>query len=82
MAHSNLDWSKLPAEAFSDAILEPYRGPSIFDLIAEPWPHMVHYYTGGKPLYVSPKEFHWRHGPDGPGPSDCTWIVPGTGERR
>lgn len=45
-------------------------------LDTDPWPHLVHYQKN-RVIYIPPDEFlAWRpHGP-----SDCTWIVPGTGQ--
>jgi hypothetical protein len=80
MAQSNLDWSKLPEGAIADAVGTPYK--------PAPWPHMVHYRARrshwiqqpGRCVYTSPDEFFWDTKPEGP--SDCTWIVPGTLEKR
>lgn len=68
-----------------DAVLERAGrdGSSLYDISwvqdlihSEPWPHLVHYQKH-RVIYVPPEELlMWR--PDGP--SDCTWIVPGTGQ--
>lgn len=47
-------------------------------LKSEPWPHTVEY-AGGRHSYVPPDRFYWG---ERRGPSDCSWIVPGTGEQN
>jgi len=42
----------------------------------EPWPHMV-YYREGHAIYLKPDMFCMRPSRS---PSDCEWIVPGTGQ--
>jgi len=58
----------------------PYE-PSDFyrEMIScEPWPHLVHY-QGEKARYMPPERYLFTRAP---GPSDCTWMVPGTGQRK
>ncbi len=62
---------------FGTLIQMPYHRESIYDQLLDgtPWPHLVHYQKN-RVIYVPPSEFlMWRP----TGPSDCTWIVPGTG---
>ena len=54
---------------------------SLWDLISEPTPHKVHY-ESGKVLYVKPANFFFGLPCRTKSPSDCTWIVPGTLERK
>lgn len=56
-------------------IFEPT--PSVFGPTNELWPHTVEY-ASGRCTYVSPDRYYWGNRI---GPSDCSWIVPGTGEQ-
>lgn len=62
----------------TDLLRAPPR-PTMMDMILpaadDRWPHLVHY-RHSKVTYVPPDRFLFRIDPDGP--SDCTWIVPGT----
>jgi hypothetical protein len=83
--------STIPIEFFDQIVFDrgglaavlqtPYRPHvSILDLIQDPdpWPHLVHYQKN-RVIYVPPDEFLcWKPTK----PSDCTWIVPGTGEAK
>lgn len=63
----------------SKVIEMPYHHDSLYDMLLrkEPWPHLV-YYRGGRVNYVPPDKFRMHTEPKSP--SDCTWIVPGTGQ--
>jgi hypothetical protein len=64
------DWPKIPT--FYDMLVEAINNPT---------PHVVRYYaTDWLTEYTPPKEFYW--GVRTSTPSDCTWIVPGTLERK
>lgn len=51
----------------------------LVEQIAEPWPHLVHY-EGDKARHTPPDYYRFTRHPKGP--SDCTWMVPGTGQRK
>jgi len=71
---------RLTIEDIRRAMTATYRpAPTLFEMIAEPWPHLV-YYRHGRVTYVPPDRFLFQTSPHGP--SDCTWIVPGTLEKR
>lgn len=54
---------------------------SLWSMVNEPMPHTVQYEpVREKPMYISPDRFYCRT--IFRNPSDCTWIVPGTLERK
>lgn len=57
----------------------PYHRESLYDQLLDqtPWPHLVVYHQG-RITYVPPNRFLLQAAPRSP--SDCTWMVPGTGE--
>lgn len=52
---------------------------SLWSMVKEPTPHTVNYRTG-RMYYHAPHHFPIL--PKQRSPSDCTWIVPGTLERK
>lgn len=58
-------------------------GPSITDMLEEmlKTPHVVAYYANvGVSIWIPPKGTFFPYFKRERLPSDCTWIVPGTGE--
>lgn len=57
----------------------PYHHDSFYDMLLRepPWPHLV-CYRAGRVSYVPPDKI--RMHTETKSPSDCTWIVPGTGQ--
>lgn len=61
------------------------NGPVLYDdsfarmlelITGEPTPDVIHYDVVGM-AYVPPTKYYWK--PTQQRPSDCTWIIPGTG---
>lgn len=72
MATLNRPLTKEEIEALKSAPL-PFSAP--FDF-SEPSYHFVNYSSRtGRSVYTTPAELYW-------GPSDCTWMVPGTAHRH
>lgn len=67
----DIDWPNV--------IQKPYHHDSLYDMLLRepPWPHLV-YYRAGRVRYVPPDRIRMHTEPQSP--SDCTWIVPGTGQ--
>lgn len=69
------DWRKYRGHHITGLwnMLEKFRN--------EPTPHIVRYAAHCGITYTPPTEFYWNAERRN-SPSDCTWIVPGTLERK